>query len=144
VAAAFVRANQGREDLARSPSLDGLEGKLAAIALPGSPTYINFLDFIQGLVERGERVVPGTPDLSEVRVESVEIVGAPSAGRAVVTACTVTNEARVGADGKPVRGSGGLSAARIREPMQRTEAGWVLVGPTAGVAVKPGATECGA
>ncbi len=142
VAEAFVRTEQLREDLSRAPTLDGLEDKLAMLAVPGSPTYIGYLDFIQGLVERGERVVPGTPDWSEVRVESVEIVGDPSDGQAVMTACDVTNQAGVGPDGAIIEGSGQLSAARIRVPMQRTATGWLQTGETTGVGVWLEATEC--
>jgi hypothetical protein len=86
--------------------------------------------------------VPGTPDWSEVRVESVELVGDPTSGEAVVTACSVTNEARVGPDGAVVLGSGALSAARIKEPMQLTSSGWLLAGPTTGVAIQQESSEC--
>jgi hypothetical protein len=142
VAAAFVRTEQLREDLSRAPTLDGLEDKLAMIAVPGSPTYIVYLDFFQGLVERGERVVPGTPDSSEVRVESVEFVGDPSDGQAVVTACDVTNEARVGPDGSVIEGSGGLLAARIKVPMQRTDSRWLQTGEATRVSIQREVTEC--
>jgi hypothetical protein len=142
VAAAFLNTEQLREDLSRAPTLDGLADKLAMIAVPGSPAYAGYDNFVHDLVGKGQRIAPGSPDWSESRVESVELSGDPSDGKAVVTACIVDNQARVGPDGSVVEGSGQLTAGRVKVPMQRMASGWLQTDYVTGVAIAEGVSEC--
>ena len=140
IAEDFLRAEQEREDLLRNPTLDNLEERVGTqIAAPGSTNYIELVEFVRGMVERGERVVPGTPDYSEVTVESVELIDET---HAVVTACYVLNSARIDPSGKALEGTGVLVALRTQQPVDRTDHGWLPSEATIGLQSAQGATTC--
>lgn len=141
IAEDYLRAEEAREVLVRNPTLENLESRVGAITVPGSSSYESLLAFVRGMVERGERVVPGQPDYSEFTVESVNVTDLNS-GTAELTVCLVTNEARVGLDGQPLDGTGVLKAGRLLQPVSRTADGWLVDEQPTVLSVTEGVTEC--
>jgi hypothetical protein len=124
IAADYLKTAQAIKALTRDPTLDRLEDRLAEIAVPGSYVFDAVRTNVQSLVSKGQHVAPGTPDYSDTIVEDVELLGAPSQGRAEVTVCLVTNQVLVDSSGQQVGGLSSVTAAKVREPMQRTRDGW--------------------
>lgn len=142
IAADYVRAAELRDELTRNPTLDGLEDKAARISAPGSPDYESLVTFIEELVERGERIAPGVPDLNTTTVERVEL-SADSPDVATVTVCEVFNDRRVGPTGEDVSDDTGiLSAIRIRRQVQRTAHGWLPASPFEPLSAAEEVTTC--
>jgi hypothetical protein len=139
IAADYLKTEQASEDLSRNPTLDGLDEKVAAIATPGSSQFESVRQSVQNLVARGERVAPGTPDYSEASVESVELDGG---GAAQVTACLVTNQVLVDSSGQTVGGLNDVTAAKVRQPMERAAEGWRQSDQGTRVSIREGATTC--
>jgi hypothetical protein len=142
VAADYLRVQQALEDLNRAPTLENLDERVSAIAVPGSAGHSQILSAVQQSVAAGERIVAGDPDYSDVIVEAVELPEGPAGEDAVVTACVVTNEAVVNAEGDVLDGTGRLIAARIRDTLQRTSNGWLLTAPPERVGIREGLTTC--
>jgi hypothetical protein len=141
IAADYERAAELRDELTRNPTLDGLEEKAALISAPGSPDYTAMVTLIQEMVERGERIVPGEPDLNTTTVELVEL-STDSADVATVTACEVFNDRRIGPNGETIGDTGILSALRIRQQVQRTPNGWLPASAYEPLAGAEEVTEC--
>jgi hypothetical protein len=139
IAQDYLRVQQALEDLSRNPGVPDLEAAVSAIAVGGSPAYESILDSIRERLATGERLVPGDPDYSDIFVELVEID--PSGQRADVTACVVTNQVRLDANGQPI-GAPELFAARIRQTVEETSAGWLLLSNRTGLDIEQGATSC--
>jgi hypothetical protein len=139
IAADYLTTEQASEDLSRNPTLDRLDEKVAAIATPGSTQFESVRQSVQNLVARGQRVAPGTPDYSESSVESVEL---DEDGAAQVTACLVTNQVLVDSSGQTVGGLSDVTAAKIRQPMERTAEGWRQSDQGTRVSIREGATTC--
>ncbi|MET0579081.1 MAG: hypothetical protein ABW122_10515, partial [Ilumatobacteraceae bacterium] len=125
----YQRSWANRNALAENPTIDDLDVKLAQISAPGSEDYETVRAFISGLVESGERVVAGTPDLFRIDVEQVDLVGPSPTAEAVVTICFVGNRTRIDSQGNVVPGSGQLIAARRQDRVTSTPNGWL---PTSG------------
>lgn len=142
IAEDFLRAEQEREDLLRNPTLENLEERAARIAVPGSEQYEDLVHFVRGLVERGERAVPGTPDYSDVTVENVALPTGPDRTRATVTVCDVSNQAIARSDGSIVPGTDDLIALRSEQPVELTSNGWLPGEPGTPIAGQRGATSC--
>ena len=70
IAADYVRSAQLRDEWTRNPTLENLDQRAATISAPGSPDYEGLVALIRELVEQGERLVPGEPDLNAVTVET--------------------------------------------------------------------------
>jgi hypothetical protein len=113
-------------DLLRSPTLEGLEDRVAAFALPGSEYYQGVVDRVRELVADGHHFAPSDPSFDGATVEGVHFDGAPFTS-ALVTACEVSNDVLVNADGQPVdTGFGGqLNTYRERFRMALSDRGWV-------------------
>jgi hypothetical protein len=139
IAEDYLRAEQAFEDLIRNPPSEGLDERAAAVAVPGSALHGEIVASIEQRIATGERIVPGNPDYSDVFVEDVELTGD---GAAEVTACVVTNQLRIDASGQPVGSTGGLFAARIRQPLQLTPQGWLKSSPQIRVDIQQGVASC--
>jgi hypothetical protein len=114
--------------LLQNPTLDGLDAKVAEVAVPGGAYAQALNDRVSKLVQNGQYVVPDDPSLDAVTIESIEITGQ---GSATVTACLVTNALTVKrADQSPIPGRSipianpEVYASRVHETLLRTEAGW--------------------
>ena len=142
VAADYLKTAQAVEDLLRNPTLDNLDARLAEIAVPGSPSFTGIQATVQDDVSKGQHVAPGSPDYSDSSVESVEIVGDPAEGRAVVTVCLVTNSILVDSNGQKVGGTSAVTAAKFTQPMQRTTDGWRQSDEGTRVSIQENATTC--
>jgi hypothetical protein len=140
IAEDYLRAEQALEDLSRNPTLADLETKVAAIAVPGSESFQAIVAAVQQDVASGERLAAGEPDYSDVIVESVDVLDA-AAGEAEVQACIISNQMRIGADGRPI-GQNRLLAARIRQSLQLTPSGWLRSSPRERVSIEEGVTAC--
>ncbi|MET0326164.1 MAG: hypothetical protein ABW219_13130 [Ilumatobacteraceae bacterium] len=125
IAADYQRSWANRNALAENPTLDGLDEKLAGIAVPGSGAYDAVRVFFRGLVDRGESVVPGTPDLFRIDVEDVELSDVTPLTEATVTICFISNRRRLDAQGNVIVGSDALIAARRLNKVQLTPNGWL-------------------
>jgi hypothetical protein len=132
------------------PSLRNLEARVAAVRVPGSPSFDQLVARIEELVALGDRVVPNDRDLLSVTVERVELVGRPPFRRAIVTVCEVTNRRQVTpAENSPtgneieVAGTGVLDVARYDEPVRLTDNGWLrYVETRRGTLFDQGETTC--
>jgi len=142
IAEDYLRSEQAREDLNRNPTVDNLEARVATITALGSENYHALVDFVRGMVERGERAMPGEPDYSEVLVESVELVDGTSSGQATVIACQVTNQVIVAPDGSIVPRTEGLIAVRVSQPVALTDRGWLPSAAGTTLQGQEGATSC--
>jgi hypothetical protein len=142
IAEDYLAVQQALEDLNRAPTLENLDERLAAIATPGSPIHGELRTAIEHDVAVGERLVPGNPDYSDVFVETVELPEGPSGQTASVTACIVSNESVVGAQGQPIGDPGTLIAARVRDTLELSPTGWRLSGPRERVGIREGLTSC--
>jgi hypothetical protein len=112
----------------QNPTLEGLDAKVAEIAVPGGAYAQALTDRVKNLVESGQYVVPDDPSLDSVSVESIEFTGE---GAATVTACLVTNALTVKrADQSPIPGRSmpianpEVYASRVHETLVVTETGW--------------------
>jgi hypothetical protein len=142
VAADYVKTDQALEDLLRIPTTEGLESRLAAIAVPGSFVSESVRATIEEYVAKGEHLAPGTPDYSDSTVEAVDFSGNPSEGRADVVVCAVTNSVVVDASGAQVGGVTAVTAARLRQPMQLTSGGWRQADQATGLSIQQGTNTC--
>ena len=109
-----------RDEWTRNPTLDDLDERAATISAPGSPDYEGLVALIRELVERGERLVPGEPDLNAATVEPVEISSETPDRcdrRRRASCSTIDGSARTV---ETVGDSGILSAIRIRQQVERT------------------------
>ena len=140
IAEDYERAAKLRDELTRNPTLEGLEEQAALIAAPGSPAHSGLLELVREMVERGERLVPGDPDLNSTTVEIVEI-SAESPDVATVTVCVGNNDLRVGPSGEAVEAVAPY-AARIIQQVSQTPQGWLPASPFELVAGAEGTTEC--
>ena len=84
---------------------------------------------IRELVEQGQRVVPGEPDVNAATVEQVEL-SPDNPTVATVTVCIVFNDRRIG-PGRRDRRRRSISsrALRIRQQVQQTPNGWLPASP---------------
>lgn len=140
IAEDFVATEQAREDLTRNPTEDDLDGRVQEVAAPGSTSFDRLRDFVRELVATEERIVPGSPDYSEVvEVESVELV---SESQALVTACLVSNQVRAPRSAPVPATNTRLQAARIEQPMTWTPSGWRQSGDPAGLTIEEDVTSC--
>jgi len=141
IAEDYNAAYRLREEMYSAPTLDGLEERLAKVAVPGSPSYTGFEAFIRELVDTGERLTSNDPDYSSVTAQKVELSGSPPYSEALVTGCLVTNQVRVASDGSKVAG-GGLGSAQQVELLVLTPNGWLPSEVLRAETVTPGATQC--
>jgi hypothetical protein len=129
VEAAFQDLNAKVAALLRDPSLDGVDARVAEIAVPGSPYADALIGRVTRLVNNNELVRPNFQSIEKLTIESVDIA---DPNRANVTACQVTNAMtfkRAEASPTPGRSipidnSGALFAARFTQSLVRTPAGW--------------------
>jgi hypothetical protein len=139
ITADYLRAEQALEDLSRNPPSEGLDERVAAAVVSGSALHSEIVANLSDDVARGERVIAGDPDYSDVLVEAVQLTGD---GTAEVTACVITNEIPVDAAGQPLDSANPLLAARVRQPMQRTDQGWLLASNRIRVDIREGVPSC--
>jgi hypothetical protein len=125
---AFRDLNSKVIALLSDPSLDGLEPRVAEIAVPGSPYSEALVSRVTTLVTNGQYLVLNDPSVETLTIESIAIAGPTMAD---VTACQVTNaltmkRADQSPTGRPipVGGTGELSAARFTQSMVLTADGW--------------------
>lgn len=132
------------------PSLDALPALLTATVVPGSPAEQSFSANVQHLVELGDAIVPGDPDIMKVTVENVELVGDRPYTMALVTTCEAENRRQVtlaknsgiGSDVE-TPGSGDLQATRFVHDVRLTPNGWRLYETQEGTGfVYPGTDTC--
>lgn len=128
IAADYQRSWQLRLEITENPTLDGLDDKLAQIAVPDSVSYQGLRDAVTEMVAEGRRTARGVPDQFSITVESVELLGQPPFAEAVLTYCYVTNRVNLDAAGNVIPGSEGLYAARRRENVRATGNGWLPFG----------------
>lgn len=124
---AWVTGRRLEADLLRAPTLDSLEDRVAAFALPGSEYYEGVIDRVRQLVADGLRFAPNDPSFDGATVEGVHFDGAPFTS-AVVTACEVSNDVLVSvADGQPIDPgfAGQLNTYREEFRMALSDRGWV-------------------
>jgi hypothetical protein len=138
----YLKTAQAVEDLLRNPTLDGLDDKLTAIAVPGSYSFTSIRATVEDFVAKGQRAAPGDPDYSDSSVQSVEMVGDPASGEAVVTVCRVTNQKLVDATGQVVGGATNVTAVKAQEPMMRTADGWRQADQGTQLSIQENATTC--
>ncbi|MET0459542.1 MAG: hypothetical protein ABW195_09850 [Ilumatobacteraceae bacterium] len=132
VAAAFVALDSESFALLAAPSLDGLDAKAAAIAIPGSPYFQVVVDRVTELVTNEQFAAPNQPDLRSVTVERVELEGAAPYTNALVTVCQVTNAVTMKGPNNslmpgttfPVVGTGDVAAYRFTQNLRLTPEGW--------------------
>lgn len=126
VTVAWEEGRRLQSDLLRSPTLDGLEDRVAAFALPGSEYYQDVVDRVRQLVADGQHFTENDPSFDGATVEGVGFDGPPFT-TAIVTACAVTNDLLVGADGQPVGPgfTGEFNTYREEFRMALSDRGWV-------------------
>jgi hypothetical protein len=132
VAAAFVDLDAKSFALLTAPSLDNLDTRAAAIAIPGSAYYQVVVDRVTTLVANGQFAAPNVPDLRSVTVEMVELEGVAPYTNAFVTACLVSNtltmkgpnNSLVPGSTFPVGGTGDVAAFRFTQNLRLTPDGW--------------------
>jgi hypothetical protein len=115
--------------LLQNPTLDGLDAKVAEIAVPGSPYAQAIVERVTELVNKGQFMRPNFNSIERLTIESIDITGN---GTANVTACQVSNAVTIKVDEKlptpghsiPVGGTGNLYASRVTQSMVRTADGW--------------------
>jgi hypothetical protein len=150
IARDYERAFYRRWQMLRRPSLHDLHDKAASVLAEGSPAFDALVHRIQELVALGDALVPNEPDLLDVTVESVRLVGQAPYTRAIVTACEVTNRKQVTLpENSPtgheieVAGSGRLLVTRFQESVRRTGSGWLrYTDPREGTRFENGETTC--
>jgi hypothetical protein len=132
IARDYERAYQRRARMLADPSLRRVEQRVSTVLAPGSAAYNTFVDRIRELVALGDAVVPNDPNLYSATVEKVQLLGEPPYRRAIVTVCEVDNRKQVTLpESSPtgneilVAGTGTLEVIRYREPVRRTEHGWL-------------------
>ncbi len=131
IAADLMAARQRLRELQFHPTLDGLEEKMATIAVPGSEYYEEEISFIKDLVRLGDVVRFGDPPVDSIVVEEVEFQGSEPLSAATVTICDAQNLARVTPpENSPVGEEivaveAQLLAVRYAVDVVRTEFGWV-------------------
>ena len=112
----------------QNPTMDGLDAKVAEIALPGSPYAEALAARVTQLVQDGQYLVPDDPSIERLTVEAIDVT-AP--GAATVVACQVSNALTVKrADQSPIPGrsipiaNSQIYASRLTETLVQTPNGW--------------------
>lgn len=141
IAADYERSWELRDELATSPTLEGLPEKLAQIAVPGSSNYARLEEFVRELVEMGHHVIDGEPAYSTADVETVELNGTPPYDRATIVVCYVSNRIRVDDSNTPLE-EPRLFAVRGSATVVSTPNGWLPDGDTIVLWEAPEVTEC--
>jgi hypothetical protein len=132
IAEDYERAFYRRASMLADPSLRNLESRVATVLVEDSPAFETFVARVRELVALGDVVIPNDPNLYSATVESVRLVGEPPYRRAIVTVCEVDNRRQVTPpENSPtgneieVAGTGKLLVTRIKEPVRRTDLGWL-------------------
>jgi hypothetical protein len=150
IARDYERAFYRRWQMLRRPSLRNLEDRAARVLTRGSPAFDALVARIRELVAIGDALVPNDPDLLDVGVEQVRLLGRPPYRRAIITACEVTNRKQVTLPANSptghrieVAGSGRLLVTRFEDPVRRTPSGWLRYrDPRKGTRFENGETTC--
>jgi hypothetical protein len=146
----YERAFYRRWQMLQNPRRRKLQSRAAGVLVADSPAYDLFVNRVRELIALGDALVPNDPDLLEVSVENVELVGDPPYREAIVTACEVTNRKQVTLpENSPtgeeieVAGSGRLLVTRFEEPVRRMGNSWLrYADPRDGVRYDQGETTC--
>ena len=143
IAADYVRASALRDEWTRKPDARRpVIGAQRRSRLPGALDYEGLVALIRELVERGERVVPGEPDLNAVTVGARRDL-ARRLDHGDRRACIVFNDRRVGPTGETV-GDTGIAerASGFDSRSSCTANGWLPASPYEVVPAREGVTTC--
>ena len=115
------------------PTLEALPKLLTDVVVPGSPSKASLTANVTELLQLGDGIGPGDPDILDITIEQVELVGAQPYTMALVTVCEVENRPQVTlskntSNGRviEVEGSGDIQAIRSIYDVRLAPAGWRL------------------